>query len=452
MNFRAVRRCAAGVAFACLLAGTLPAGAFEVEQVTSPGGIVAWLVEDRAIPILTLAVGFRGAGAAGDPAGKEGLATMASGLLDEGAGELGSEAFQRRLADLAVDLSFDAGLDAFTGRLRTLSENRDQAFELLRLALTRPRFDAPAVERMRGQFLAKLAADATEAGEIAARAWWRAAYPRHAYGRPPDGTVAGIKAVEPADLARFVGRRFARDNLVVGVAGDIAAAELAPLLDRVFGALPAQAELPAPGPAEAEAPGEVMVIERDVPQSVVLFGHQGMARHDPDFYAAYLVNYILGGGGFASRLTGEVREKRGLAYSIDTALLTMDHGALVQGMVGTQNERVGESIEVIRQEWRRMREAGPTEQELTDAKTYVVGSYPLRFRSTTHIARLLVDLQLDGFPVDYPKKRKEYFERVTLADAARAARRLLDPARLTIVVVGKPVGVTPTRPAPEDGG
>ncbi len=422
--------------------------AVDLQRVVSPGGIEAWLIEDHSSPILSIALGFRG-GAALDPAGKEGLAEMATSLLDEGAGDLDAEGFQQRLADLAVDLSFETGLDDASAQLRTIADRRDAAFDLLRLALVSPRFDAEPVERIRGQLLAGLARQVTRPGDIADRAWWRTVFPDHPYGRDPSGTPASLAAITQADLQGWAQGRLARDNLVIGVVGDIGAGELAPLLDRTFGALPAASAPAALPEATAHASGDVIVIERAVPQSVVVLGEYALRRDDPDYYAASLVNYILGGGGFASRLTREVRERRGLAYSVSSALITLDRAGLVQADVATENARVAESIAVIREQWRRMAEEGPTAEELADAKTFLIGSFPLRLASTGSAARMLVGIQLDRLGFDYLDRRDALINAVTLEEARRVARRLLDPARLTVVVVGSPVGVTPTRPPPD---
>jgi zinc protease len=300
--------------FALLLLAA-PARAVEVQRVVSPGGIEAWLVEDHGNPIISMDLGFEGGGAL-DPAGKEGLAHLVSGLLDEGAGELDSQAFQKRLANLSISLSFDAGLDTFQGVVRTLTENREAAFELLGLALTQARFDPEPVERIRSQILVQLERESEDPNSIASLALRRAMFPDHPYGRPVKGTLENLPTITVEDLRRFVAERLARDRLYVAVVGDITAAELSRLLDKTFLALPERAAPFTLAETAPEAAGEVLVIERDVPQSVVLFGHGAVKRDDPDFYAAYIANYILGGGGFSSRLYGEVREKRGLAYSV----------------------------------------------------------------------------------------------------------------------------------------
>jgi zinc protease len=424
-----------------LLVVGAPARAMTIERVVSPGGIEAWLVEDHSLPVVSLALAFRG-GAALDPADKVGLATMVSGLLDEGAGPLDSAAFQKRLSDLAIDFNFDASQDEFRGSLRALTRDRDQAFELLRLSLAEPRFDAEPVERIRGQLLAVLASDAEDPGKIASDTFWHTVFPEHPYGRDPIGTPETLKQITADDLRTFVRQQFTRDRLKIGVVGDITAADLGPALDKLFGGLPARGATMTLPAAVPEGAGRVVLVDRDVPQSVILLGQNGIKRDDPDFYAAALLMQTLGGG-FGSRLTREVREKRGLAYSIDADLATYDLGGLVTGATATQNARVKESIDVIRQVWAEMAAEGPTEAELADAKAYLIGSYPLRFTSSSRIASNLVSIELEGLGIDYIDKRQDLFGSVTLADVRRVAKRLLDPAKLTWVVVGRPVGLEP---------
>jgi zinc protease len=436
------------LAASLVLAAAAPAAAIDVQEITSPGGIKAWLVEDHSMPLVSLSLAFRG-GSILDPDGKEGTAQLVAGLLDEGAGDLDSKTFQQRLNELSIDWGFDAGTDEFTGGIRTLTENRDAAFDLLRLGLTQPRFDADPVERIRGQLLSILAGDTSDPSSIASRAWWRTAFAGHPYSRQTAGTAAGLKAITPDDLRGYANRVFARENLIVGVVGDIGAAELGPLLDKTFGELPAKSDVPAVPDAMPAGAGATLVVDREIPQSVVLFGQEGVKRHDPDFFAAYVMNYILGGGGFTSRLTTEVREKRGLAYSVDTDLVALDHTGIIMGYVATKNESAAETLAILKQEWARLGTEGPTAEEIADAKAYVTGSYALRFSSSQRIADILVGIQLQGFGSDYFEKRNSYVEAVTADDVRRVAKRLLDPSKLLFVVVGRPAGVTATAPAPE---
>ena len=238
----------------------------------------------------------------------------------------------------------------------------------------------------------------------------------------------------------------------MSVVGDITAEELRPLLDHAFLGLPAEAapyDLPE---VEPQAKGEVLVIERDLPQSVMTFAHKGLMRDDPDFYAAHVANRILGGGGFSSRLYAEVREKRGLAYSVYSYLSSLEHAALVRGGVATANARAGESLEVIREEWARMGAEGPTAEEVDDAKTYMTGSYPLRFSSTSGIAGTLLGIQLDDLGIDYVNIRNDLIDAVTVEDAQRVARDLFRAEDLTVVIVGRPDGVASEKPAAEENG
>ena len=400
------RRIPAFLAGLLVLAFAAPAArAMDIERVVSPGGIEAWLVEDHNNPLIALDVVFRDAGAAADPADKHGLAEFTSSVIDEGAGSLDSQAFQGELDNLNIKLSFQAGQDDFSGSLQTLTENKARAFELLRLALTEPRFDAEPVERIRGQLLVRAQRNQRNPSDIASRNLGALIYGDHPYSRDVGGSAETLQAITAADMRALMERRIGRDNIVIGVAGDITPEELAPLLDETFGALPAEsshAEIPDIEPGGS---GEVVVAEMQIPQSVVRFGQAGIARDDPDFYAAQLINAILGGGGFFSRLYSEVREKRGLAYSVWSYLSTRDHGNAALGGVATANARVGESIEVIREEWRRMAEQGPSAEELDLAKRHVTGSFALRLSSNAQIAGTLSAIQLAELGIDYLDRR-----------------------------------------------
>lgn len=432
---------AAGVLSLLLLVAPHHAvAATKVQKVVSKSGIVAWLVEDHSNPILSVSFAFR-AGGSMDPAGKEGLAKLTSIMLDEGAGDLNALAFQKKLESLSIRLSFEVGRDQFRGTARTLSRNRDATFEMIGMALTKARFDADALERMRTSMLTSIIRNSRRPNYLARRAFWSTAYPGHPYGRPVGGTEKSVKAITPADLKAFVQDNFTRDNLYIGVVGDVTPAQLRILLDKAFSNLPAkQKAKPVPATAPKLA-GGVTVKRFNTPQSVVIFGQPGLPREDKDYYAAYILNHILGGGGFTSRLFNEVREKRGLAYSVYSYLWPMRRSALYLGGVATQNARVADSVKVIRAEWARLAEKGPTEEELAAAKKYLTGSFPLRFSSSSRIADMLVGLQFTNLGMDYFQKRNSYVNKVTIADLRRVAKRLLKPGKLTFVVVGNPTGL-----------
>ncbi len=442
---RALPRIAVAFVLAALVAALArPAGAMDIERVVSPKHhIVAWLVEDHAIPVLSVSVAFRG-GAALDPAGKEGLAEFASDLMDEGAGDLDSQAYHKALEDIAASVRFDAGPDTFTASLRTLSAKRDRAFELFRMALTAPRFDAEPVARVRAQLLSSLREQLQRPNTIARRLFYRTILPDHPYGRPVEGTLESIPLISAADMKGFVAGRIARDNLVVGVVGDISAQELATRLDTLFGGLPAKSAPRALPQAQYGGAGKLQLVKKPIPQSVAVFGAPGIERKDPDWYAALVMDQIFGSGSFSSRLMEEVREKRGLAYGVHAGLAPYRHGGLIVGGVATRNAKVAESLSVIRDEWKRMEEKGATADELANAKTYINGSFPLSLDSSRRIAQILVAVQLDDLGIDYLDRRAKIIDSVTLADVNRVAKRLLDPAKLTFVVVGDPKGLIPT--------
>jgi zinc protease len=437
-----VRRLAvvAAFGFAALVTGAPAAEAAKIQRVISPGGIEAWLVQEKTVPLVAIDFAFRG-GANQDPIDKAGVANMVAALLDEGAGELDAKAFHERLAERAIQLGFSTGRDNFRGWVRTLVEHRAEAVDLLRLALTSARFDADAVERVRSQVVSRLTRESTSPNDIAGKRWWSTAFPGHPYGRPVSGTLESVSRIGAEDLKSYTRRTFARDNLKVAVVGDIDAASVASLLDEVFASLPAKADLSAVNAASPQGLGQRVVVELDVPQAVVTFGGPGIARKDPDFIPAYIVNHILGGGSFSSRLYHEVREKRGLAYSVYSSLVWLDHAAMFMGGTGTRSERAGETIELIEQEIRRLAETGPTDDELDRAKSYLNGSYALGFDTSSKVAGQLVQIQLDDLGIDYPERRKGMIEAVTIEDVRRVAKRLLDNG-LLVTVVGRPQGVT----------
>ena len=426
----------------CLTAS--PSQAIDIKEVRSPGGIVAWLVQDKSVPVLSMSFAFETGGTAYDPKGKTGLARMVAAMLDEGAGKLKSQEFQTKLQDTAARLSFSASTDKFRGSFRTLKANQDQAFELLGLAMSKPRFDEKPLARIRGQIIASIQRSAQDPNSIGMKAWYKAAFPDHPYGKPGDGTIDSVKTLAASDLRDFMRRHVVRKSLLVAVAGDIAPKELGQRLDQVFGALPPTGrteKLPEIVPVAA---GKTIVIDRKIPQSTVMFGHSGIKRDHPDWYIATVINRILGGGGFSSRLMEEVREKRGLAYGVYSYLNPYDHAALYMGGVATANSRVAESLNVIRKEWKKMAEKGVTAKELAAAKTYINGSFPLRLDSTRRIASLLLAVQVNKLGKDYLDMRASLINAVTVEDIKRVARKLLRSEALTVVIVGRPVGIKPT--------
>ncbi len=412
----------------------------RIQRVVSPLGIEAWLIEEHTVPLIALEMSFEG-GAAQDPQGKSGLANFLSGMFDEGAGPYDAIAFQEALDEHAIQLRFSESKDAISGSLKTLIRHQDKAFELLRHALVTPHFEKAAVERVRAQILGGIKRGTNDPNTQASKVWMARAFAGHAYATPDEGLAEDIAAITADDLRGLHGRLIARSNLKISVVGAISASHLARELDAVFGALPARAELTAIPPIVSAALGELQVIDLDIPQSTLRFGMPGLLRKDGDFVAASVMNHILGGGSFTSRIFQEVREKRGLAYSVSTTLYPFARTGLFFGGTATKNERAKEALDVIRDEIARMAADGPTEEELDKAKRYLIGSYALRFDTSTKIANHLTSMQVDELGIDYTDKRNSLFEAVTLEDTRRVARRLLGAGKMLVTVAGRPVGL-----------
>jgi zinc protease len=415
-----------------------PARALDIQRIEG-GGVEAWLVEDHSLPVIALKAAFRG-GASLDPAGKEGLARMTGALLDEGAGEMSATAFQDALEDRAIELGFGADLDALGVSLRALSRDGDAAVDLLNLALTRPRFDADAIERIRGQLQSRVRQAADEPDSVAWDAYLKASFPDHVYGRPVEGTLESLAAITAEDLKTFARDALTRDRLIVAIVGDVTPSDASRMLATAFGNLPLSGPSSDVPNVEPRTGLGVLVRPVEARQSSLVFGQGGVWRDDPDYYVYAVVSRIFGGGGLTSRLFDAVREEEGLAYSISASPMQLDHAALFIGRGGTVNERVGETIDVVRREWRRLHDEGVTADEVTDAKAYLIGSFPLGLTSSSRIASTLVSLQQENLGIDYIDRRAALIGAVGLEDANRIARSKFNADALTIVVAGEPDG------------
>jgi zinc protease len=419
------------------------ANAIEIKEVTSPGGIKAWLVESKSIPLIAMDFSFEG-GSTSDPVGKEGTAHFITGMMDEGAADLDSAAFQALRDELAVRINFDSGMDRFEGSLQTLSKNREQAFDLLQKVLTAPHFETLAMERVRQQFLLSARNDQQDPETIASRAWMKLAFGDQLYARPSNGTPESIAAITADDLRAMHKLLFSRKSLKVAVVGDIDAATLAVALDDIFGDLP-DTEPPEAVSSVTVAKGPIVkIIDRNIPQSIIVFGSEGILRNDPEFIPAFVMSQVLGGSGFASRLMKEVREKRGLTYGIGFGLSPMEHAGLYVGSLGTRNEKAGEALAVVRETLKRLADEGPTQAELDDVKTFLTGSYALRFDTNGKIAGQLLGIQEEDLGIDYINKRNAMVEAITLDQVKAQAKRLLASELLIVTVVGKPEGLKST--------
>ena len=417
----------------------------DIQEVTSPGGITAWLVEDHSVPVIAMSFAFAGAGSALDPADRQGLVQLASNTMDEGAGEYDSQEFQKTLTDHSISLSYSVGRDDYYGSLKTLTRQHELAFDLLRLSLTVPRFDAEPLQRMKDANMARLRSSLSDPDWMAARLMNDVIYAGHPYAQNSGGTLTSLQAITADDLKAYVRDYLSRDRLKIAVTGDIKAAELAVLLDKTFGALPASGKNTVIADITLQNPGMTALYQRDLPQTIIQIAQPGITRKDPDWQAAQVMNFILGSSGFGSRLMEEIREKRGLTYGIYTGFNRLDHANSLNIGTSTRNNKVNEVLSLIKEEWVKMRDTAVSAQELADAKAYLIGSMPLSLSSTGQISGMMLSIMLDDLPSTYLDTVGDKIAAVTQDDVSRVSRRLLDPALLTTILVGNPADPAPTK-------
>lgn len=428
------------MALAAALLAAPASAAIEIQDLTQPDTPGLWLVEDHSIPFVALELRFRG-GASLDPEGKRGATNLMTGLLEEGAGDMNSREFARRAEALAAKFSYNVGDDTLGVSARFLSENREEAVALLRQSLVDPTFSQKSIDRVRGQVNSIIEDALKDPRAIAARAFDAQTYGDHPYATSKNGTLDSVAGLTREDIVAAHRAAMVTDRLYIAAVGDITAEELTTLVADLTDGLPETSDIALPKDADVNLPGDTEVVDFATPQSVVVFAQPGIDRDDPDFFAAYLLNQILGGGGLESRLMHEVREKRGLTYGVSTWLMDKDAAQLWMGQVASANDRVAQAIDVIRDEWRKLREEGVTAEELEDAKTYMTGAYPLRFDGNAPIANIAVEMQVEGMPTSYITTRNDRVNAVTLEQINRVARELLAPEMLTFVVAGQPEGL-----------
>lgn len=416
----------------------------NIQEVKTDSGLTAWLVEDHSVPVIAMKFAFRGAGSKNDPAEKQGLARLVSNTMDEGAGDLDSQAFQKDLEDHSITLRYGATRDFFTGQLKTLTMHKEKAFNLLSLSLAEPRFDQEPVDRMRESNKTRIRSSMSNPRWIAARLQNDLIFQNHPYALNSGGTLSSLDTITTEDLQGFHSQ-LGKNNLLIAVAGDIDAESLKNVLDHLFGRLPNVAT-PESEKFSLTNPGKTYVFEKDIPQTVVAVSQQGVDRSSPDYYAAKVMNFILGESGFGSRLMEEIREKRGLTYGIYSYFRDYAETDVLHVSTSTRNETVRDMLGLIEAEWTKMREEQVSTEELDSAKSYITGSLPLELTSTDSIASILLNLQIDNLPIDYLDQRNAAVHSVSAEDVQNVAQRLLNPESLTTVLVGKPEGVSDAIP------
>lgn len=440
-----MKRALIATAFAALC--MQPALAFDAKNLPAPKGEQVWFAEDHTLPMIAMVAAIP-AGSGYDPVAKPGLASFAADLLDEGAGRLNSQAFHTALSNRAIRLSVSVERDYMVVQLVTLSENAKDAFALLGQALAHPRFEAEAINRIRTQILSGLEQEDEDPASVAGKVFFHVYFHDHPYGHDVNGDAKSVMSIQASDLKAFAATHWVQPGTKIAVSGDVNEATLQSLLKSAFGGIPARMPPFIPMVGRVGQPGAV-VVPMPVPQSVAVFGLPGMLRNDKDFIPGYVANYILGGGGFASRLTTEVRVKRGLTYDISTSLDSLHRAGFVVGEVATKQGSMRETMSVVKQTLQDFANNGPTDKELADAKTYLTGAFPLAFSSNVGIAGQMNAFQRVGLDIGYIKRRNSLINAVTSDDVKRVAKRLYNPARMTVVVAGTMEGApAPQRPQP----
>lgn len=444
------------VAAALVLMTGVSAQAANLQNIDLGKNAQVWFAEDHTVPMVSFTISLP-AGSAYDPAGKSGTASFAAAMLDEGAGKMSAKAYHEALAGRAIVFNARAERDYLVISISTLTENVNEAMRLLQLALSQPRFDADAMARVRTQILQSLQQEQADPRRVANRAFMKAFFGTHPYAHPTIGDTASINAITQQDLRAFARRQWVTHGLKVAVAGDIAPQTLQKLLGKTFLPISNAAPPPLAAIGRLGSPGE-QVVPLPVPQPTIYFGAPGIMRHDPDFIPGYVANYILGGGGFSSRLTEEIRVKRGLTYNISSQITAYGKASVMVGTVATRANAVRQTLQIVRDTMAGFAKDGPTQRELDDAKTYLTGSFPLAFASNSGTAAQLGTFQRQNLDIGYVARRNALIQAVTIADVRRVAKRLYDPAKLTVVIGGTPAAANapqrprpPVRPAPQQG-
>lgn len=410
-----------------------------IQQFVTPGGVSVWLVEEPSIPILSLRMAWT-AGETNDPVGVEGLTNAMVYHMNEGAGELDAQGFFKGMEELNMSFSCGASNESTFCNASMLTDNADDSFEMIALALAEPRFDDGPFERFLREQEVGLKTRETNPQYLASRARAAALYPDHAYAR--ETSAESVAAITQDAMRAQKDLLMVKEGMLVTAVGAMSPEELAPLIDQAVAGLPESSETAETSDVVLGAPKtEPVIVDLPQPQSLVTFAAPAMKREDPDFYTAVVLNYTFGGGGFESRLMKDLRVEKGLTYGVYTQVSSQDKIQLWSGGGQTKNESAGEFIAGVKANMETMVADGMTEEELANAKAYLTGSYPLGFDSNAKIAARMMGVRLDELPVDFFDKRNAMVEAVTLEDVNRVAAEYLSPDNFTFVVVGQPEGL-----------
>ena len=411
---------------------------FEYEKLETKSGIEFWFVEDKSIPIISVSFSFRG-GSSMDFPEKNGISNLMTSLMDEGTSKLTSSDFKNQMKLNGMRLNFSSQKDKIDGTFQIIEPQLEQGFELFYQALNHPRFDEGDIERVKNQIISSIKLDQSDLSTLASNKFNQFFFNEHNFSKNVKGSINSISNIDRYDLISFHKNAFQKNNIIIGVAGNIKKKKITELIEKVFGNLENSEKIPKVKKFIGLAKGE-KIYNMKTPQTSVLFGHPGLARNNENFFALRIANYIFGGGGFQSRLYKNVREKKGLVYSIYSYLLSYDNDGVIVGGFQTRNKSVYQTIKNVKNEWKTLQSNGISRKEFENAKAYFKGSFTRNFTSTISIARLLQIVQYYDLGEDYFKKRDEIINNLDLKKVNQVISKFFSSNKLFFMIVGEPEG------------
>lgn len=422
----------------CSLCVASPGDAADISptRFTTPNGMTVLVLEQHFVPIVEIHALIK-AGSAQDPPERAGLANLVAGLLDEGTTTRSSKQLAEQIDFVGGSLGVQADEDFTSASVRILKKDIDLGFTLLADILQRPAFPKQEFERVRVQILGEITSDKDDPGHVAMKAFNQLVFQNHPYRWPVNGTEDTLGKITLADVQTFYAKEYLPNQVILTIVGDVTVEQATTLVQTHFGSWK-KGVVPSRTVKKPAAIDKriVQLIEKDLTQSTIVIGHHGISRTNPDFYAVTVMNHVLGAGGFSSRLMDSIRDKQGLAYGItshyDARLMPGSFWVSLQ----TRTETTNQAINSVLAEMKAIREAPVSDQELADAKSFLMGSFPLRLDTTAKLAKVLAQVEFFGLGFDYFSQYPKWIERVTKEDVQRVAKQYLDPQRYALVVIG----------------
>ena len=423
--------------FVALFAQQTMAADIKPSRTLMPNGLTVLTLDQPFLPMVTINILVK-AGSAKDPEALGGLSSMVAQMLDEGTKTRRSTEIAQQIEFIGGEMNFSAGEDFSTGALRVLKKDIDLGFTLLADVLMNPVFPEREVERVRSEVLGELQGEGDQPAILADKAFDGIVFGRHPYGRPANGTPKSVAQIARKHLVEFHRNHYHPNTTIIAVVGDIREAEALDLIMKYLGAWAKRNPPPdkIPSPPVLSQP-VVKVIDKNLTQANIVLGHIGIERSNPDFYAVSVMNYILGGGGFSSRLVNRIRDELGLAYDVDSGFQANVMPGSFTVRLQTRNVTAKQAIVSVIQEIKRIRTERVTEQELTDAKAYLIGSFPLRLDTTVKLSALLTLIELHGLGLSYFEDYPKAIAAVTIDDVVRVAQKYLHPEAAAVVAVAR---------------